>query len=99
MKPIVYLGEQLSPDQEHDLFAPENSDGFNISYTLKGKKVRAQNITEFHFMFPPMFPNMENRVAFESDIHCTGYWNFIKDVDDIVITLSNKDYDSYFVNL
>lgn len=98
---IIHLGQELDPMQEHELIS-NSKFGFkiNIKYTkqswLEGKTDTAYNCTEFHWRYTDIFNTVPcNRVAFESDIHRTGFNKDINDIEYVIIELANKLYECF----
>jgi len=76
---LVNDGIALDPNKEHEIFNHENGLKVTVSFGPKfsSKTAVFRNITEVHWMYPSIH---EKRVAFESDIHCTGYTYAISDI-------------------
>lgn len=98
---IFYLGEELDTTKEHELFT-DNEFGFkiDIKYTQDSwyttKDDTAYNCTEFHWRFNEDEDwAREKCVAFESDIHRTGFTKEIKNIESVNIVLADKLYDEY----
>ena len=54
---------------------------------------KRHNVTEFHFLFPSI--TGDERVAFESDIHCTGGNMLVNVIKEIIITKATKKSENY----
>lgn len=98
---IIYLGQEIDPTIEHDLRS-NNEFGFkiDIKYTddcwLRGNTDTAYNCTQFHWRYTDLFnPVPSNRVAFESDIHNTGFTKEVSVIEYVGIKIANELYDSY----
>ncbi len=97
---ITYLGQELDVTKEHELFS-NNEFGFkiDIQYTddsfYRFKKDTAYNCTEFHWRFnQDQDLEKEKDVAFESDIHSTGFTRKIKAILSVNIELADKIYET-----
>lgn len=96
---ITYLGKDLDVSMEHELLS-ENEFGFkvDIKYT-KGswydiKEDTAYNCTEVHHLWSLNYMGGPS-IAFESDIHCTGFTRNIDTIESVTIELADKLFDSY----
>ena len=101
---ITYLGNVLDPYKEHELFS-ENEHGFiiHIKYTESSwyptKNESAFNFTEFHWRYTDIFNVYpSDGVAFESDVHGTGFTRKINTIESVTIELADKIYDLPFSN-
>lgn len=98
---LIYLNKKLDTNLEHELMS-ENEFGFEvlIEYTENSwypiKKIQLNNCTEVHWRFTDIF-NLEptTKVAFESDIHSTGFNREIETIKIIEIKHSNKIEEKY----
>lgn len=98
---LIYLNEELDTDLEYELLS-KNEFGFEvlIEYTENSwyliKKIQLNNCTKVHWRFTNIF-NLEPyaKVAFESDIHSTGFNREIKTIKSIEIKYSNKIEKKY----
>lgn len=98
---IIYLGQELDPNKEHELFS-NNKFGFKVDIThtkdswYSVKEDTAYNCTEVHWRFTDVF-NTEptNRVAFESDLHKTGFNREVDLIESVVIELADRFYESF----
>ena len=98
---LIYLNEELDINLEHELLS-KNEFGFEVSieYTETAwypiKKIQLNNCTEVHWRFTNIF-NLEpsTKVAFESDIHSTGFNREIETIKIIEIKHSNKIEEKY----
>lgn len=98
---IIYLGQELDVEKEHELFA-KNEFGFKIDiqhtqeswYSVKADT--AYNCTEFHWRYnnDDEFVKYKS-VAFESDIHGTGFTRQINTIESVTITVADKLYDNF----
>jgi len=101
MAKIIYLGETLDAEKEHELFT-DNEYGFkiDIKYTddswYPDKKDRAYNCTEFHWRYNESREwEKVKDVAFESDIHMTGFTRKLDVIESVTISLAEKLYEDY----
>jgi len=96
---IIYLGKELDSTKEHELIT-ENEFGFkvDIKYTEESwyptKKESAYNCTEVHHLWSLDYMDGAS-IAFESDIHSTGFTRRIDTIESVNIELSNELYDSF----
>lgn len=101
---LIYLNEELDINLEHEIISKKEF-GFEvlIEYTENSwypiKKIQLNNCNEIHWRFTDIF-NTEptTRVAFESDIHRTGFNREIETIKSIEIKLSNKIEKEFIVN-
>ena len=98
---LIYLNKKLDTNLEHELMS-ENEFGFEVSieYTETAwysiKKIQLNNCTEVHWRFTDIFnPEPSTKVAFESDIHSTGFNREIETIKIIEIKHSNKIEEKY----
>lgn len=93
---LIYLGQELDAEQEHELFST-NEFGFNViiekSYNFIVEV--CYNCTEVHHKYEPIFGERD-KIAFESDIHKTGFNYLISDCDTVTIKLATKLYDDFY---
>lgn len=93
---LIYLGQELDTEQEHELFST-NEFGFKVviekSYNFIVEVY--YNCTEVHHKYEPIFGERD-KIAFESDIHKTGFNTFISDCDTVTIELATKLYDNFY---
>jgi hypothetical protein len=96
---ITYLGKDLDVSVEHELLS-ENEFGFkvDIKYTKDSwydiKEDTAYNCTEVHHLWSLNYMGGPS-IAFESDIHCTGFTRNIDTIESVTIELADKLFDSY----
>lgn len=96
---LIYLGQELDTKKEHELLA-NNKYGFkvNIEYTdnswYPDKQYSIRNCTEVHHLWSLDYMGGPS-IAFESDIHSTGFTRRINDIKSVTITLANKLYETY----
>jgi hypothetical protein len=96
---ITYLGKDLDTTKEHDLNS-NNEFGFkvDIKYTEESwyptKEDTAYNCTEVHHLWSLDYMGGAS-IAFESDIHSTGFTRRIDTIESVNIELATKLYDSY----
>ena len=98
---IIYLGKELDVTKEHEIFST-NEFGFkvDIKYTKESwypiKEDTAYNCTEFHWKYDEDEDwETDKNVAFESDIHRTGFTRKINTIDTVIIELADMLFDSY----
>jgi len=98
---ITYLGKELDASLEHELFST-NEFGFKIDIKHNNeswyavKEDTAYNCTEFHWRYTDMFNEFPtDSVAFESDIHYTGFNRKIDTIESVNIELADKLYDKF----
>lgn len=94
---LTYLGTPLDSSKECELF-PVNEDlGFKVTivYTPRSwypNKIEVNNnVTEVHNLFNK-YPVMgaDKRIAFESDVHGTGFHRDCNDIVSVTIENANK---------
>lgn len=96
---ITYLGQELDITKEHELNS-ENEFGFkvDIKYTNESwyptKEDTAYNCTEVHHLWSTDYMGGTS-IAFESDIHSTGFTRKIDTIESVNIELANELYDSF----
>ena len=102
---LIYLNEELDINLEHEIIS-KNEFGFEvlIEYTENSwyliKKIQLNNCDEVHWRFTDIFnPEPTTRVAFESDIHHSGFNREINTIKTIIITLSEKIKDEFIEKL
>ena len=91
MKILNFLGQELDPSKEHEIKIKIdlNEHPYGVTAIVKlnkklfteqidGDLVELNNLTEIHNLYPTP---VGKRIAFESDIHGTG---FTYDVEDII---------------
>lgn len=96
---ITYLGQDLDTTKEHELIS-ENVFGFkvDIKHTEESwyptKEDTAYNCTEVHHLWSMDYMGGAS-IAFESDIHGTGFTRRIDTIESVNIELANELYDSF----
>ena len=96
---LIYLGEELDTTKEHELNS-KNEFGFkvNIKYTkeswFKIKEDTIYNCTEVHHLYSSDYMRYAS-IAFESDIHSTGFTRTINTIELVNIEIADKLYDSF----
>lgn len=91
---IIYLGDVLDNDKEHELLS-DKEHGFDVKLIYernshyKIKEVIVHNVTEVHYLYDSF---AGEQVAIESNIHSTGFTRFLKHIESIEISYSNKQY-------
>lgn len=97
---IIFLGNELDVTKEHELLS-EKEFGFkvDITYTKESwypeKSVTVNNCTEVHHLWSLDYMGGAS-IAFESDIHSTGFTRRIDTIESVKIGLAEKLYDSYY---
>lgn len=98
MTQLIFLGEELDPTKEHELLIDPNDHPFGVNAILQLKEplfptsvpkggeediMNINNLTEVHSLYHPTHCGKAPcRIAFESDIHGTG---FTYDMNDIKV--------------
>ena len=96
---LIYLGEELDTTKEHELLT-DSEFGFKVDIKMteeswyKVKEDTAYNCTEVHHLWSENYMGGAS-IAFESDIHKTGFTRRIDDIESVTIELASKLYDSY----
>ena len=96
---IEYLGKELDVTKEHELLS-ESEFGFkvDIKYTKNSwcskKEDTAYNCTEVHHLWSVDYMGGAS-IAFESDIHLTGFTRRIDIIESVNIEIADKLYDGY----
>lgn len=96
---ITYLGKELDVNTEHELNS-ESEFGFkvDIKYTKESwyntKEDTAYNCTEVHHLWSKDYMGGAS-IAFESDIHSTGFTRRIDTIESVNIEIADKLYDSF----
>lgn len=89
---IALNGKILDPEQEHELL--RETPGFSVEITYKDGEapynVVFHNVTEVHWRYPS--PVQEPQVAIESNVHGTGFTQYIDRIKELLI------YDATKVN-
>jgi hypothetical protein len=100
MTKIEYNGVLLDSLQEHEL-SNKNEFGFLIEVVLlTGERYTVQNCTEFHWRYTGLFnPTPCDSVAFESDIHGTGFICEIDNFNNITITDAGTLYEEFLTQI
>ena len=100
---LIYLGEEIDSTLEHELCS-ENEFGFDVTITYTPKSwmsvdngsqltCKIFNCTEVHNRYTSFHGE---RIAFESDIHCTGGTRDIEEIESVVIELATFKSDGYY---
>jgi len=99
---IIFLGEELPNNREHEIFS-DNENGFDVkivyvenSIWLKKEEI-VHNITEVHYLYKSFYRH--GSVAFESNIHSTGFTCLIDSIELIEISRSSSVCDGINVSL
>jgi len=99
---IIYLGNEIDHTIEHEIFS--NSEfGFDIQIThtpeswYTNKKIIANNCTEFHWKYDDLSrnTNLGDQVAFESDIHGSGFTRKCNTIESVVIDLATVEHEEF----
>lgn len=96
---ITYLGQELDPTKEHELKS-DNEFGFkvDIKHTKESwyptKEDTAYNCTEVHHLWSQDYMGGAS-IAFESDIHSTGFTRRIDTIESVNIDIADKLYDRF----
>lgn len=96
---IIYLGKELDTTKEHELIT-DSKFGFkvDIKYTEESwyptKEDTAYNCTEVHHLWSLDYMGGAS-IAFESDIHRTGFTRRADTIELVNIELATKMYDNY----
>lgn len=78
---FIYLGQELNPDTEYELFS-KSEFGVNAKVTMNnGDIVDHNNCTEIHYKYFPC----KDSIAFESDIHKSGIAVSIDKIKSIIV--------------
>lgn len=104
MNKFTYLGQELDPSQEHELFS-ENEHGFKVTVVFKAENWRHKdgtkkgvdifnNCTEVHSRYKSL-GKTQNRCALESDIHRTGGTVNIDEIESINIELADETAENW----
>lgn len=96
---LIYLSKELDNTKEHELLS-NNDFGFNvqIKYNNKGTykdEFNIFNCTEVHYLWSLDYMGGPS-IAFESDIHQTGFLRRTDHIESVVIELSDKLFDRYY---
>lgn len=94
---LTYLRAVLDPNKEYEIFPEDMELGFKVTivYTenswYPNKTEVCNNITEVHnicFSYPVL--GADKRIAFESDIHGTGFHRNCNDIVSVTIKKATK---------
>lgn len=104
---IIHNNAEIDSTKEHEIISSDDVFGFDVQITfsksfcekakLEGKdRVRTyHNFTEVHNLFESLVKDSQKRIAFESDIHGTGFWKYLDDIDEVVISDAKKLFSSF----
>jgi hypothetical protein len=98
---IIYLGEEIEATKEHELFS-KNEFGFKVTIQntkeswYPEKEEIIHNCTEVHNLWSLNYMGGAS-IAFESDIHRTGFTRRIDDIESVNIEKADKRH-RYFRN-
>jgi hypothetical protein len=94
---LIYLGEELDSTKEHELLT-DSEFGFKVDIEMTKesfyKDTTAYNCTEVHHLWSEDYMGGAS-IAFESDIHGTGFTRRINDIESVTIELATKLYNQY----
>lgn len=91
---LSFHGTLLAVEQEHEIKF-NNKTGINARITKKDGKVRDLfNLTEVHWNYQDKY--FPNYVAFESDIHCSGFSFAITDIESVELTAAASVNEEIF---
>lgn len=96
---ITYLGQELDATIEHELIS-KNEFGFKVDIIYNKdswyphKEDTVNNCTEVHHLFSKDYIS-GHFIAFESDIHSTGFTRRIETIESVNIVDAEKIYDSF----
>ena len=104
---VTILGETFKKlDVEKEIFYDESNDApFGVNVKIKyhkeshynGRRETRYNATEFHYMYRPICTIfVEQGVAIESDIHCSGGTYDISHIKSIVVTKATKKHKWHY---
>lgn len=99
---ITYLGQELDATKEHELISKDVF-GFkvDIKHTKESCYVKNEdtvyNCTEVHHLWSEDYMGGAS-IAFESDIHGTGFTRRIDTIESVNIEIADKLYDSFYAN-
>ncbi len=96
---LIFLGELLDSNIEQ-ILTHSNKFGLKVSVVynsdswiskIEGEQVVEifNNCTEIHHLYKT-FDKNEKNIAFESDIHRTGYTRSVNDIESVEITNADK---------
>jgi len=100
---ILFNNKKLDSSKEHEIFA-DSENGFKVTVSYSNsfygfdKGVKSEifyNVTEIHHKYPDIIHDEGVRIAFESDVHCTGCNRNISDINSIVIENCDKIYSNF----
>ena len=105
MEKLIYFDKELNIIVEHELYA-DSEFGFDVvlvydkkfeACVFEGKQIieHVHNLTEVHHLFKGFALHNEKRCAFESDIHRTGFWRNVDELESVTITKSTKKYEFF----
>ena len=90
---IKFIGIIVSSEKEFELLPNNKETGLNAEVVYHdGTTSNFYNLTEIHWMYPEILK--EQRVAFESNIHCTGLTLAIKKIKSLNIEIATEVKES-----
>jgi len=101
---LFYLGKELDSSAEQEL-KTDNEFGFvvTIKFNPDNRFHRDtetsifRNATEVHSRYTEMTIRPGKRIAFESDIHQTGFWKDIEEIETVTIEYALEMYSSAYM--
>jgi len=96
---IIYLGQELDVTKEHELNS-KSEFGFKVDIKYTGdswystKEDTIYNCTEVHHLWSRYYMGGAS-IAFESDIHSTGFTRRVDTIESVNIKMADKLYDSF----
>lgn len=106
---LNYCRKELNTCKEQNIES-ENEFGFSVIITYQKETSPLSryfnesfiesiyNCTHVHYGYNDMSGESMKKIAFESDIHETGFTRVIKDIKNVEIKLSNKLHQNFFSN-
>lgn len=101
---LFYLGEKVNNRKEQNFESDEFLFGFcvEIKYRIDSwnynciQKLTLHNCTQVHYGYTELGAVQPlTKIAFESDVHSTGFNAEIKDIESVKIKIENKRYKKY----
>ena len=93
MRTLLYNGNPLNVNDEHELKARDNTAGFNVTAIHTDGSVETfQNCTEVHYKLLSKFGEA---CAFESDIHSTGLTRDLHRLQVISVADAEEIHEDY----
>jgi len=101
---LFYLGEKVNNRKEQNIESEGLEFGFCVEIKYKRdswnykyiQKAVLHNCTQVHYGYTEMGTIQPlTKIAFESDIHSTGFSGEIKDIESVNIKIENKRHKEY----